>query len=81
MLRSSFAAAAALSLIASPVIAQTASAPIEGSARASATTEDSNQLANGGWLPAALFAAIVILGILTATEVIFDNDNDQPASP
>lgn len=81
MLRSSFAVAAALSLIASPVIAQTASAPVDSGARASATTEDSNELANGGWLPAALFATIVILGVLTATEVIFDNDNDQPVSP
>jgi hypothetical protein len=81
MLRPSLAACAALSLIASPVLAQSAAAPVDAVARAGAPADDANQLGEGGWFPAALFATIVVLGVLLATEVILDNDGDTPLVP
>ncbi|MDQ8757937.1 hypothetical protein RCO27_17055 [Sphingosinicella sp. LHD-64] len=42
--------------------------------------DDANSVEGGGWLAPAVAAAIVIAGILTATGVIFDDD-DEPTSP
>ena len=82
MLRQSLAFVAAASMAASPVLAQSSAAPLSISARAGADTGDGNDLVGrGGWFPPLLFATIVILGALTATGVIFDDDNDLPDSP
>ncbi len=79
MLRQSLAFVAAASMAVTPVLAQPAAAPLSV-ARAGASTADSSQLRSGAdWFPALLFAAIVIAGILTATGIIFDDDD--PESP
>jgi hypothetical protein len=78
MLRNSFAFLAALSMSAAPVLAQPSAAPLSV-ARASATTENGNDLTGGNWFPPVLFALIVIGGVLLATGVIFDDDD--PDSP
>lgn len=76
-----FAGVAALTLMASPSIAQAGAAPLSiqpaAVERAGAPQGDS-ELSGGSWLAPALFAAIVIAGILTATGVIFDDDPDSP---
>ena len=78
MLRRSLAFAAAASLAASPVLAQPSAAPLSVE-RAGAVTGQSNDLRGGAdWFPAILFATIVVLGVLTATGVIFDDDPDSP---
>ncbi|HEY5712365.1 MAG TPA: hypothetical protein VIT38_10760 [Allosphingosinicella sp.] len=44
--------------------------------------EDGSDLDGGAnWVPAILFAAILVGGVLLATGVIGDNDHDTPASP
>ena len=78
MLRSSLAFLAALSMSAAPVLAQPAAAPLSV-ARASASTENGNDLNGGSWFPPVLAALIIIGGILLATGVIFDDDD--PDSP
>ena len=79
MLRQSLAFVAAASMAITPVLAQPAAAPLSV-VRAGASTEDASQLRSGAdWFSALLFAAIVIAGILTATGVIFDDDD--PESP
>ena len=76
---------AALSLTASPVMAQASAQPLSiqpaAAARAGAPASDANDLNGGGWFPPALFALIVIGGVLLATGVLFDDDRDTPASP
>jgi hypothetical protein len=81
MLRQSLAFVAAASMAASPVLASPSAAPLSLSARAGADAENGNDLMGGTWFPPLLFATIVILGALTATGVIFDDDNDLPDSP
>ena len=78
MLRKSLAFMAALSMSAAPVLAQPSAAPLSV-ARAGATTQDSNELRGGSWLPPVLAALIIIGGILLATGIIFDEDH--PHSP
>jgi hypothetical protein len=78
MLRKSLAFMAALSMSAAPVLAQPSAAPLSV-ARAGATTQDSNEMSGGSWLPPVLAALIIIGGILLATGVIFDDDD--PDSP
>ena len=76
-----FAGLAAVSLAASPTLAQATAAPLSiqpaAVERAGAAPGDS-QLNGGSWLPPVLFAAIVIAGVLMATGVIFDDDPDSP---
>ena len=82
MLRHTFAFLAVSSLAITPVAIQAArpgpAAPLS-IARAGADTTGGSELRSGDWFPAALFATIVILGILMATGVIFDDDD--PDSP
>jgi hypothetical protein len=78
----SIALAAALSLAASPALAQASAAPLSLQAardRAGASMDGESELRGGSFLPPVLFAAIVIGGILLATGIIFDNDH--PTSP
>jgi hypothetical protein len=49
--------------------------------RARGAPEGTSQLAGGNWFPPALFALIVLGGVLLATGVIFDDDDDTPFSP
>ena len=80
MLRKSLAFLAAASMTASPVLAQSA-APLSV-ARTGAAAENGSDLGGGSWFPPALFALIVLGGILMATGVIFDDDDDDlPDSP
>jgi hypothetical protein len=48
--------------------------------RAGAPTSDSSQLEGGSWLPAIVALAIIAGGVLLATGVIGDDDNN-PVSP
>jgi hypothetical protein len=77
----SIALAAALSLAASPALAQTSAAPmsLQAADRAGASIEGESDLRGGNLFPPLMFVAIVIGGILLATGVIFDND--RPTSP
>lgn len=75
---------AALSLAATPALAQPSAQALSiqpAVARAGADSAGGNALSGENWVPALLFTAIVIGGVLLATGVIGDNDNDQPASP
>jgi len=82
MLRRSLAFAAAASLAASPVLAQSSAVPSADPLsveRSGAAAEGSSDLRVGAdWFPALLFATIVVLGVLTATGVLFDDDPDSP---
>ena len=78
MLRQSLAFVAAASIAASPVLAQPSAAPLSVAERAGASTEDASDL-GGDWFAIGLAALIVILGILVATGVLFDDDD--PTSP
>lgn len=82
MLRQAFALAAAASMAAAPAFAQSAPAPSAAtSVDRSGAAADGSQLRGGSYFAPALAALIVLLGVLTATGVIFDNDNDRPVSP
>jgi len=85
MFARSTALLAALSLTASPVMAQASARPLSlqpaAAARAGAPTSEANDLNGGNWLPPALFALIVIGGVLLATGVLFDDDHNTPQSP
>jgi hypothetical protein len=83
MFRQSAALLAALSLAASPALAQPPSAQplsIQPAARAGAPIQGSSRLEGGNLLPAILFLAIVVGGVLLATGVIGHNHH-PPRSP
>lgn len=65
---------AGLMLAASPALAQ-APAPV------GAPIENASQIEGGSWFPPILAVAIIVGGVLLATGVIFDNDEDTPTSP
>ena len=74
---------AALSLAASPALSQPSAQPLSlqpAFARSGAPMQGSNRLEGGNLVPAILFLAIVVGGILLATGVIGDN-NHPPTSP
>lgn len=82
MLAKPAALLAALSLAASPALAQPSAQPLSlqpALARAGAPIQGSSRLEGGNWLPPLLFLAIVIGGVLLATGVI--GHNDHPHSP
>jgi len=75
--KASVAAALAVSMASTPVLAQTISAaPLSVSARSGASTSDANELRGGFIIPLVAVVAI-ILGILAATS----GGNDRPHSP
>ena len=78
MLRKSLAFAAALALSAAPALAQSSASPLSVT-RAGADTDQASDLRGGNLFPMAVFATIVLLGVLTAFGVIFDDDD--PDSP
>lgn len=79
MLGKVLAPLACLTLAASPALAQSTAAPLSV-ARAAAPMEGASEV-EGSWLPPVLAALIVVGGVLLATGVIFDDDNDLPTSP
>ena len=70
------AASAALSLAASPVVAQAAAEPLPS--RAGSEMSEAENLGGGGFLVPLLAALAVILGILALTG---GDDDDLPTSP
>ena len=81
MLRHAFALAAAASMAAAPALAQSATTPSAVTpVDRSGAAVDGSPLRGGSYFAPALAALIVLLGILTATGVIFDDD-DRPVSP
>lgn len=84
MLRRSLAFLAAATMVAAPVAAQSSTAPsaapLSVSARAGAPAGQASDLRGGNYVVPLIAVAIIILGILTATGVIFDNDH-PPTSP
>jgi hypothetical protein len=80
--KASLGAMLAVSMIGTPVLAQSASsaanAPVASSARAGAETADSNELVGaGGWFIPLLAILAIIAGILAATS----GGGDRPTSP
>jgi hypothetical protein len=73
--KASVAAALALSMASTPVLAQSA-APLSVAARAGATTDDANDL-RGGFIIPLIAVVAIILGILAAT----GGGDDRPHSP
>jgi NADH:ubiquinone oxidoreductase subunit 6 (subunit J) len=69
------AAALAISMCSTPVLAQSA-APLSVAARSGAATKDSNQLYNSYLLP-----ALVIIAVLAAAILISNNHDNRPSSP
>jgi hypothetical protein len=83
MFAKSAALFAALSLAASPTLAQPSAQSLSiqpALQRSAAPMEDGSRLEGGNVLPPILFALIVVGGILLATGVIFDNHH-PPVSP
>jgi hypothetical protein len=75
--KASVAAALAVSMASTPVLAQTSSAaPLSVAARSGATTTNTNELRGGFIIPLIAIVAI-ILGILAATS----GHGDRPHSP
>ena len=75
--KASVAAALAVSMASTPVLAQTSSAaPLSVAARSGATTSDANEL-RGGFIIPLIAVVAVILGILAAT----NGGGDRPHSP
>ena len=75
--KASVAAALAVSMASTPVLAQTSSAaPLSVAARSGATTQNANELRGGFIIPLIALVAVV-LGILAATS----GTGDRPHSP
>lgn len=73
--KASVAAMLAASMVASPVLAQSA-APLSVAARSGAQTSDANEL-RGGFIIPLIAVVAIILGILAAT----GGSGDRPHSP
>jgi hypothetical protein len=76
--KASVAAALAVSMASTPILAQTASsaAPLSVAARSGATTSDANEM-RGGFIIPVIAVVAIILGILAAT----NGGGDRPHSP
>lgn len=83
MLSRVLAPLAGIALIATPVLAQPSAQTLSVqpvAERAGADMDGANAMEGGGWIAPVLAAAIVITGVLVATGVLFDDD-DEPTSP
>jgi hypothetical protein len=69
------AAALAISMGSTPVLAQSA-APLSVAARSGAVTKNTNELYNSYYLP-----ALVIIAVLAAAILLSNNQNTKPSSP
>jgi len=74
--KASVAAALAVSMASTPVLAQTSAAPLSVAARSGATTQNASELRGGFIIPLVALVAI-ILGILAATQ----GHGSRPHSP
>ena len=74
--KASVAAALAVSMASTPVLAQTSAAPLSVAARSGATTQNASELRGGFIIPLVALVAI-ILGILAATQ----GHGSRPTSP
>jgi hypothetical protein len=74
--KASVAAALAVSMASTPVLAQTSAAPLSVAARSGATTQNASELRGGFIIPLIALVAI-ILGILAATQ----GHGSRPHSP
>lgn len=74
--KASLAAMLAVSMSATPVIAQTAAAPVTADVRSGAEMDQASAL-NGGWFIPLLAALAVIAGIV----FLVDDGGDRPVSP
>jgi ABC-type amino acid transport system permease subunit len=83
MFQKALALAAAASMVATPVMAQSAASPPSAApVQRAGPNVDGNELAGGNIFVPALAALIILLGILTATGVLFgDDDDEDPVSP
>jgi len=69
------AAALAISMSGTPVLAQSAAAPLSVAARSGATTQDTNDIYRSHLLP-----ALVLIAVLAAA-ILLTNNSDRPSSP
>jgi hypothetical protein len=74
--KASVAAALAVSMASTPVLAQTSAAPLSVAARSGATTQNANEL-RGGFIIPLLALVAIILGVLAATQ----GHGSRPHSP
>ena len=74
--KASVAAALAVSMASTPVLAQSSAAPLSVAARSGASTQNTNELRGGFIIPLVALVAI-ILGILAATQ----GHGSRPHSP
>ena len=74
--KASVAAALAVSMASTPVLAQSSAAPLSVAARSGASTQNTNELRGGFIIPLVALVAI-ILGILAATQ----GTGSRPHSP
>ena len=76
--KASVAAALAVSMASTPVLAQTSAAPLSVAASTGAATSGQSSDLRGGFIIPLVAIIAVILGILAATS---GNNNDRPHSP
>ena len=85
MLRNTLTALAAAALVTTPVLAQASTvpgtSPADAVQRSGAGMSAGSQLTGGPILPPILAATIIVLGVLLATGVILDNDDETPLIP
>lgn len=74
--KASVAAALAVSMASTPVLAQTSAAPLSVAARSGAATSDEASDLRGGFIIPLVAIVAIILGVLAAT-----GGSDRPHSP
>ncbi len=81
MLKRVVTAATAMSLAISPVFAQSRAAPAVAPEPATEQVEGSTLRAPGAPVAGGVFLIIVVLGVLLALGVLFDDDEGDPVTP
>ena len=86
MLKKIVVAASAMSLAVSPAVAQSArtaaAAPAVAAPQPAAEQVDGSELrAPGAPIAGAVFVIIIILGVLLAAGILFDDDDGTPITP